>query len=111
MTDSVRFPDTLLTRAVQQMRSGDYTEAVFTLRRFLHDVHSVWPDTRCDAMLLLAQCCLRQDNRAEAERWLLRACAELPRSPKPWAQAEAFYETMLPQGAAFCAARAAAQAP
>lgn len=90
------------------MQSGDYTEAVFTLRRFLHDVHSVWPDTRCDAMLLLAQCCLHKDNRAEAERWLLRACAELPRSPKPWAQAAAFYETLLPQGAVFCAARAAA---
>ena len=105
MTERIFYPDALLAHAVRQMQSDEYTEAIFTLRRYLSDVQSVWPDTRCDAMLLLTQCCLHDNNRREAERWLLRACAETPDSPKPWAQAAAFYAPQFPQAAAFFAAR------
>lgn len=108
MTERTILPDALLTHAARWIQSGEYGEAIYTLRRFLSCPDSVWPDARCEAMLLLARCCLHEGSRTEAERWLLRACAETPQCPKPWLEAAAYYETLLPQAAAFFAARAAA---
>ena len=97
----------LRVRAERCLRAGEYTEAIYTLRRYLSAADSVWPDARCEAMLLLARCHICENNPAEAERWLLRACAEAPLLPQPWLALADFYAPIFPQAAALCNARAA----
>ena len=106
MAKSDRMPDALLTRAQNYMQVGEFAEAVYLLRRYLSAPDAVWPDARCDAMLLLARCHQHTGNRTEAERWILRACAEQPQQPQPWLEAAAFYEPVWSQAAAVCASRA-----
>ena len=100
--------DALLRHAKLCMREKQYADAVYYLRRFLASPDCVWADERCAGMLALAHCHLQTQNRAEAERWLLRACAETPDCPEPWREAAAFYEPFFPQAADLCRARAAA---
>lgn len=97
----------LLRRARDCMRADAYADAVYYLRRYLALPDSVWADERCEAMLALAHCHVQTRNRAEAERWILRACAEAPELPLPWREAAAFYERVSAQTAALCSARAA----
>lgn len=99
--------DLLLRRARFCMHAGEYADAIYYLRRYLAASESVWPDERCDAMLALAHCHLQTQNRAEAERWILRACAQAPDLPQPWREAAAFYEPVSAQASALCLARAA----
>ena len=108
MQHSVFDADALLRRAKLCMRAGQVADAVYSLRRYLASPDCVWADERCEAMLALARCHLQTDNRAEAERWILRACAEAPDCPEAWREAAAFYEPRLPQAAALCRARAEA---
>lgn len=108
MQRTVLNADALFRRAALCMRAQQYADAVYWLRRYLAQPDCVWTDERCEAMLALARCHLRTDNRAEAERWLLRACAEAPDRPEPWREAAAFYEPILSPAAALCRARAAA---
>lgn len=100
--------DKYIRRAKTCMRAAQYADAVYYLRRYLASPGCVWADERCEAMLALAHCHLRTENRAEAERWMLRACAETPDRPEPWREAAAFYEPFSAQAAALCRARAAA---
>ena len=99
--------DALLRRAMACMRADACADAVYYLRRYLASPGTVWADERCAAMLALAHCHLRTHNRAEAERWHLRACAEAPDLALPWQEAAAFYEPVSAQAAALCLARAA----
>jgi Tfp pilus assembly protein PilF len=100
--------DTLLRRARLCMRAGEYADAAYWLRRYLAAPDCVWADERCDAMLALARCHMRMQNRAEAERWILRACAEAADRPEPWREAAAFYEPVSAQAAEVCRSRAEA---
>ncbi len=100
--------DALFRRAKLCIRAAQYADAVYWLRRYLALPDCVWADERCEAMLALATCHMRTENRAEAERWILRACAEAPDRSQAWREAAAFYEPTLPQAAALCRARAAA---
>jgi hypothetical protein len=100
--------DALLRRARECMRASQYTDAIYYLRRYLALPDCVWADERCEAMRALASCHLRTENRAEAERWILRACAETPDRPEPWQEAAAFYDPVFPQAADLCRARAVA---
>lgn len=106
MQSTGRTADALLRRAKLYIRAGQTADAVYYLRRFLASPDCVWADERCEAMLALARCHLQTDNRTEAERWFLRACAETPDRPEPWRAAAAFYEALLPPAAALCRARA-----
>ena len=100
--------DALIRRARLYLRAEQYADAVYWLRRYLASPDCVWADERCEAMLALAQCSLLLHSRAEAERWILRACAETPDRPEPWQEAAAFYDPVFPQAADLCRARAAA---
>ena len=99
--------DALLRRAQVCMHAHAYPDAIYCLRRYLAQPDCVWADARCEAMLALAHCHLQMHSRAEAERWILRACGEAPELPLPWQEAAAFYEPVSAQGAALCLARAA----
>ena len=57
---------------------GRWSDCERTLRQYLRMRSAVWDEERCAAMRILAQACLAQERTAEAERWLLRACAEAP---------------------------------
>ena len=106
MQSSVFAVDALLRRAQLCMRAGTYADAVYWLRRYLAAPDCVWADERCDAMLARGCCCLKMQNRDEAERWILRACAETTDRPEPWREAAAFYEPVSAQAAALCLSRA-----
>ncbi|MBQ7543129.1 MAG: hypothetical protein IJT44_12650 [Clostridia bacterium] len=108
MTETGTPAEALRARAERCIRAGEYAEAIYALRRYLSAADVVWPDARSEGMLLLAQCHLHENNRTEAERWLLRACAEAPSLPQPWLEAAAFYAQSFPQAAALCSARASA---
>ncbi len=108
MQSSVMPADAWMQRARICMRAKQYADAVYALRRYLASPDCVWPDERCDAMLALAHCHMQMNSRSEAERWILRACAQTPDSPEPWREAAAFYEPLSAQAAALCRARAAA---
>ena len=89
------------------MRGGDFPRAVMLFRRHLQTPQAVWQDERCLSMLCLAGCCRAMRNDDEAERWLLRACAELPHTPHPWEYACLYYRSIgQTDAAAWCASRA-----
>ncbi len=62
---------------------GRWSDCERTLRQYLRMRSAVWDEERCAAMRILAQACLAQERTAEAERWLLRACAEAPQLREP----------------------------
>lgn len=66
---------------------GRWSDCERTLRQYLRMPSAVWDEERCAAMRILAQACLAQERTAEAERWLLRACAEAPQLREPWLSA------------------------
>lgn len=59
--------------------------------RFLSLPDAVWQQDRCIAMLCLAGCRWAADDPKQTERWLLRACAEMPQWAAPWDCAAQFY--------------------
>lgn len=63
---------------------GRYDEAIAALRRHLSLPAAVWDAERCASMRCLARCFAEKGEDAEAERWLLQACAEAPRLREPW---------------------------
>ena len=68
----------------EYMYHGRYDEAVAMLRRHLSLPSAVWDAERCASMRYIARCCRQKGEEGEAERWLLRACAEAPRLREPW---------------------------
>ena len=64
--------------------AGRYDEAIAMLRRHLSLPSATWDAERCASMRYLARCYVRKGDDAQAERWLLRACAETPRLREPW---------------------------
>ena len=94
-------------KASAAFRAGEYANAACLFRRYLAHPDAVWHRERADAMLCLAACRYAAGNLTDAERWLLRACAEAPDRPAPWDCLATFYtETARPAAAAACAARA-----
>lgn len=75
----------------EYMFRGRYADAVRTLRRHLAMPSAVWQDERCASMRYIAHCHEQLGNRREAERWLLRACAEAPHLREPWLDTAKFY--------------------
>lgn len=75
----------------EYMFKGRYTDAIRTLRRHLELPSAVWKDERCASMRFIALCHVRLQNRPEAERWYLRACAEAPYLREPWLDAASFF--------------------
>ena len=59
-------------------------------------------------LIVAAAAFLIMKNRNEAERWILRACAESSDRSEPWLEAAAFYEPLSAQAAAVCRSRAEA---
>ena len=64
--------------------AGRYDEAIAMLRRHLSLPGAVWDAERSASMRYIARCYAQKGDAAEAERWLLRACAEAPRLRGPW---------------------------
>ena len=94
-------------RALDIMRAGDYPRAARLFRRHLQMPEAVWQDERCLSMLCLAGCACATHDDAQAERWILRACAESPESAQPWDCAADFYRRVgKTETAALCCARA-----
>ena len=68
----------------EYMFAGRYDEAVAMLKRHLSLPSAAWDAERCASMRYIARCYERKGDAGEAERWLLRACAEAPRLREPW---------------------------
>ena len=112
MPDTVSSAGRLLNRANAAFRDERYADAEKLYRRYLAQPDALWHRERADAMLCLAGCRYASGSLTDAERWLLRACAEMPDRPAPWDCLAAFYsETDRPEPAAGCAARAKAALP
>ena len=63
---------------------GRYDEAIAELKRHLSLPAARWEPERCASMRFLARCYEAKGEPEEAERWLLRACAEAPYLREPW---------------------------
>lgn len=68
----------------EYMFYGRWQEAVDTLKRHLALPSATWAEERCASMRYIARCEQALEHAAEAERWLLRACAEAPGMREPW---------------------------
>ena len=89
--------------------AGRYDEAVSMLLRHLSLPSAVWDAERSASMRYIARCYAQKGEAAEAERWLLRACAEAPRLRGPWMElAQTAYEKEDWHAVIFAAARALA---
>lgn len=66
---------------------GQWAACERTLLRHLALPSALWRDERCASMRYLARAVARQGREAEAEMWLLRACAEAPWLREPWLEA------------------------
>ncbi|MBQ6066387.1 MAG: glycosyltransferase family 2 protein [Clostridia bacterium] len=89
--------------------AGRYDEAIAMLRRHLSLPGAVWDAERCASMRYIARCYAHKGDAAEAERWLLRACAEAPRLRGPWMElARSAYEKEDWHAVIFAAVRALA---
>ena len=81
----------MLALGKEYLSAERYDDAARTLRRYLALPTALWKEERCKCMQQLAECYTRLGNRAEAERWHLRSCAEAPQNPSPWTNAARFY--------------------
>ena len=70
---------------------GRWRDAIRTLNRHLSMKQAVWRDERCASMRYLARCHRELGQSAEAEGWLLRACAEAPWLREPWLELAEHY--------------------
>lgn len=68
-------------------------EAIQALKKYLDMPEATWANERCYAMRLLGQCYERLGDFEEAERWLLRASAEDPKTREPWCALAMLYYT------------------
>jgi len=71
----------------EYMFKEQWEKAIETLEKHLALPSSLWADERCASMRFLARCHSALGHREEAERWLLRACAEAPHLREPWMDA------------------------
>ena len=81
----------MLAQGKKYLADKRYDDAARTLRRYLALPTALWKDDRCACMRALADCYARVGNRAEAERWHLRSCAESPQTVSAWTNAARFY--------------------
>jgi len=72
----------------EYMYKGLWDQAISELKRHLSLPKAVWADERAASMRYIARCYISKGDRAEARRWLLRACAEAPHTREPWWEAE-----------------------
>ena len=87
--------------------AGRYDEAISMLRRYLSLPSAVWDAERSASMRYIARCYAQKGDDAEAERWLLRACAEAPRLRGTWMElARSAYEKEDWHAVIFAAERA-----
>lgn len=63
---------------------GRWREAVAEFERYLALPNATWNIERGYAMRIMGRCYVRLDNGREAQKWLRRACAELPTHREPW---------------------------
>ena len=93
----------------EYMYRGMWQKSIETLKRHLSLPAAVWADERCASMRYIARCHLRLGERIEAEKWLLRACAEAPHLREPFVDlADLYYDTQDDAGLYFAAGRALA---
>lgn len=72
----------------------NYDQAIKTLQHHLKLPGAVWDEERSAAMRYIASAYRAKGNPAEAQRWLLRAAGECPKTREPWAALALFgYET------------------
>ena len=68
-----------------------WDDCINMLKRHLALPTATWADERCASQRYIAQACLAKGDSAQAESWLLRACAEAPYLREPWAETARFY--------------------
>jgi len=78
----------------EYMYYGMWDHAIAELKRHLTLKRATWNAERAASMRYIARCLQALGQLDEAERWLLRACAEEPRTREPWVEYGKFlYET------------------
>ena len=93
----------------EYMFHGRYEDAIAALKRHLELPTAVWRDERAASMRYIASCLSALGRRAEAEEWLMRACAEAPWLREPWLDAaRQCLDGGMWHGAAYFAGRALA---
>lgn len=70
-----------------------WQEAIQALTKYLAMPEATWANERCYAMRLLGQSHEMLGNHVDAEKWLLRAGAEDPKTREPWCALAMFYYT------------------
>jgi hypothetical protein len=84
-----------------------WSEAIAELERHIRLPDAAWATERSASMRYLARCYAALERFAEAEAWLLRACAETPDVREPWIElARHFMHRRDWQGGVWAARRA-----
>lgn len=61
-----------------------WDEALQALTKYLEMPEATWPNERCYAMRLLADCWEAKGDHYQALQWIRRAAAEAPNTREPW---------------------------
>jgi len=84
-----------------------YKAAITELERHLKLPSSTWDAERANSMRYIGRCYKWLNDWDQAERWLLRACAEAPLSREPWVElAQLYYDLRKYSAQAAAAERA-----
>lgn len=68
-----------------------WDECINMLKRHLQLPTATWADERCASMRYIARAYAAKGDTEEAEKWLLRACAEAPHLREPWLETAQHY--------------------
>lgn len=100
-------PRNALYHARELVFHSRLSEAVPSLLRYLALPLATWTTERAYAMRLLGKAYSMLNNAPEAEKWLLRACAEDPHQREPWCALADHYHALHMWGDCFAAAHRA----
>ena len=87
----------------------DFKRCIAELTRHLALKTAVWEPERAASMRYIAQACEAQGDKAGAERWFLRACAEWPEDRESWVLLGLFYSRQKNYAGGYYAALRALQ--